>query len=304
MKLRPHVFFWLVVCPLLLGAQPAGLSRSLELALHNFRGRVGVAVVYGRGDSLLVAGDTAHSYPLSSVVKFHQALYVLGRAPGCGISLDSALTLAPAEMVRDTWSPLRDRYPSGGVRLTVADLLRYTLQQSDNVACDALFRRFGSPGRVEAYVRSLGFHGCRVGATEAEMHADPSRAAANRSTPVDAACLFYEFPAAGWLAPEAQAFVCDALLGCTTGTDRLPAGLAGTEARIGHKTGTGFRDARGRMQGFNDVGFVLLPDGRRYAMAVFIDDALASDADCAALMARLSALVFRAFASQPAEAAR
>ena len=85
MRLRLHVFLGLVVCPLLLLAQSAGLSRSLELALRGFRGRVGVAVVYGRGDSLVVAGDVAHSYPLSSVVKFHQALYVLGRAPGCGI---------------------------------------------------------------------------------------------------------------------------------------------------------------------------------------------------------------------------
>lgn len=304
MRLRLHVFLGLVVCPLLLLAQSAGLSRSLELALRGFRGRVGVAVVYGRGDSLLVAGDAAHSYPLSSVVKFPQALYVLGRAPGCGVPADSTVTLAPAEMVRDTWSPLRDRYPRGGVRLTVGEVLRYSLQQSDNVACDALFRRFGAPARVEAYVRSLGFHACHVGATEADMHADPTRAVANRSTPVDVARLFYEFPAAQWLAPEAQAFVRDALLGCSTGTDRLPAGLAGTGARIGHKTGTGFRDAHGRMQGFNDAGFVLLPDGRRYGIAVFIDDALASDADCAALMARLSALVCRAFSAASVSAGR
>ena len=299
MHLRLLFLFWMLLCPVLLGAQSAGLSRSLEQALHGFCGRVGVAVVYGRGDSLLVAGDAAHSYPLSSVVKFPQALYVLGRAPGCGVPADSTVTLAPAEMVRDTWSPLRDRYPRGGVRLTVGDLLLYSLQQSDNVACDALFRRFGAPARVEAYVRSLGFPGFHIGVTEAEMHDEPARAVANRSTPVEAARLFYGFTEGRWLSPGAQAFVSDALLGCSTGTDRLPAGLAGTGARIGHKTGTGFRDAAGRMQGFNDAGFVLLLDGRRYAMAVFIDDALASDAECAALMARLSALVGRAFSAGP-----
>ena len=278
------------------------LTDSLRTLLADRRAEVGVAAVLDDGSAFTYGND--RRYPMLSVFKFHLALAVLHRLDSLRQPLTLPLDVSAADLRPDTWSPLRDRYPRGGVRLSVGDLLLYSLQQSDNVACDALFRRFGAPARVEAYVRSLGFPGFHIGVTEAEMHDEPARAVANRSTPVDVARLFYGFTEGRWLSPGAQAFVSDALLGCSTGTDRLPAGLAGTGARIGHKTGTGFRDAAGRMQGFNDAGFVLLPDGRRYAMAVFIDDALATDAECAALMARLSALVCRAFSAAPAATGR
>ena len=41
--------------------------------------------------------------------------------------------------------------------------------------------------------------------------------------------------------------------------------------RIAHKTGTG-QDYRGRNAGFNDIGLLTAPDGKRYAIAVMIGD--------------------------------
>ena len=40
---------------------------------------------------------------------------------------------------------------------------------------------------------------------------------------------------------------------------------------FGHKTGTG-QDLLGRTAGYNDVGLLTAPDGRRYAIAVMIGD--------------------------------
>ena len=48
----------------------------------------------------------------------------------------------------------------------------------------------------------------------------------------------------------------------------LPAGW-----RIAHKTGTG-QDLGPRNAGFNDVGLLTAPDGKRYAIAVMIGDTL------------------------------
>ncbi|THC82772.1 hypothetical protein E7X23_26490, partial [Bacteroides fragilis] len=31
------------------------------------------------------------------------------------------------------YSPLRETYPQGGIEMSIADLLKYTLQQSDNM---------------------------------------------------------------------------------------------------------------------------------------------------------------------------
>ena len=55
-----------------------------------------------------------------------------------------------------------------------------------------------------------------------------------------------------------------------TGRARLRAGL-GAGWAINHKTGTG-QDLGARNAGFNDVGLLTAPDGRRYAVAVMIGD--------------------------------
>ncbi len=56
---------------------------------------------------------------------------------------------------------------------------------------------------------------------------------------------------------------------CATGVNRLAKPLTGTDAIIGHKTGTGFTLPDGRLMAINDVGYVHLPDGRSYSIAVF-----------------------------------
>ena len=45
---------------------------------------------------------------------------------------------------------------------------------------------------------------------------------------------------------------------------------------FGHKTGTG-QDLLGRTAGYNDVGLLIAPDGRSYAIAVMIGDTAAPD---------------------------
>jgi beta-lactamase class A len=62
----------------------------------------------------------------------------------------------------------------------------------------------------------------------------------------------------------------DTMGASVTGRARLRAALPGGW-RIAHKTGTG-QDLGGRNAGFNDVGLLTAPDGRRYALAVMIGD--------------------------------
>lgn len=69
--------------------------------------------------------------------------------------------------------------------------------------------------------------------------------------------------------------------------------LTGTGAVLGHKTGTSDRDADGRLIALNDAGFVLLPDERHYIIAVFVKDSRANDAGTEAMLADVSACVYR-----------
>ncbi len=267
------------------------LEAKIETIIAPKKARIGVGVVWNH--RVIAAVNDDSRYPLMSVMKFHQALTVADVLSRSGTPLKRMLFIARDELKPDTWSPLRNRYPLGDKELSVCELLGYTLQQSDNNACDILFRRFGGPEAVDRCIRSLGFDCFAIAVTEEEMHTDPACCYANRSAPSEMALLLDRFVDRAPFATEYRDFIVRTMLACTTGTDRLPAGLANTEAVIGHKTGTGDRNERGERIGFNDAGFVRMPDGEWYTIAVFIRDSAQEEADDARTIAEISEAVFR-----------
>ena len=253
------------------------LEAKIETIIAPKKARIGVGVVWNH--RVIAAVNDDCGYPLMSVMKFHQALTVADVLSRSGTSLDTMILIARDELNPDTWSPLRDRYPLGDNVLSVCELLGFRLQQSDNNACDILFRRFGGPEAVDRCIRSLGFDCFAIAVTEEEMHTDPACCYANRSAPSEMALLLDRFVDRAPFATEYRDFIVRTMLACTTGTDRLPAGLANTEAVIGHKTGTGDRNERGERIGFNDAGFVRMPDGEWYTITVFIRDSAQEEAE-------------------------
>ena len=252
--------------------------------------QVGVALIIDGKDTLAV--DGGGRYPLMSVMKFHQSVALLRYMDICGTGLDHELEIDKRDLLPDTWSPLRDEFPEGTV-LTVAELLRYTLQMSDNNACDILFDRFLDPHATDSTLRSLGLDGFAIDATEDEMHRDPDRCFDNWTTPLSAAALMDRL-AAGTLPVADAESLKEILLGCRTGEGRLPSPLKGTSARIGHKTGTSDMDENGRWTAVNDVGFVQLPDGRRYSIAVMVKDSGLGFEATEKIIADISAAVYEA----------
>ena len=59
-------------------------------------------------------------------------------------------------MVPDVHSPIRDHHPNGGIDLTVRELIRAAIVDSDGTASDVLLRLAGGGARVTAYLRGLG----------------------------------------------------------------------------------------------------------------------------------------------------
>lgn len=257
----------------------------------DYQAEVGVAVIVNGTDTVVVNSDVR--YPLMSVVKFHQALAVAGWMQCRGTSLDSLIFISPEQLKPNTYSPLRDRYPSGNVRLSIRELLRYTLQQSDNNACDILFEMLGGTSAVDRYIRALGINDFSVSQTEDDMHRDVQASYLNWSSPLEAARLLEVFLTTDWPGCLHRSFIKQTMMECNTGRDRLPAPLQGTEAVIGHKTGSGDVNAEGLLIATNDIGFVYLPDGRRYVVAVFVKDSAADDRSNAQLIARISEAVYR-----------
>ena len=83
------------------------------------------------------------------------------------------------------------------------------------------------------------------------------------------------------------------MIECETGKDRLPLPLLKTKAVIGHKTGTSDLNEKGQFIGTNDIGFVLLPDGSRYTVAVFIKDSNESMETNAKIIASISDVIYK-----------
>ncbi len=262
----------------------------LQAAVAGKKAQVGMAVIVDGVDTATV--NNAVRYPMMSVFKFHQALAVADYLERTRKSLETLIYIPAASLRPNTHSPLRDRYPHGDIRLSIGDLLVYTLQQSDNNACDILFEHTVGVAESDAYIRSLGMEDFSMVATEDDMHRDARLCYENWTTPLEAARLMDVFLTHPKFSAACGSFIRNTLTACKTGQERLAKPLAGEEVVLGHKTGTGDRDARGRWMGINDVGFVLLPDGRRYTIAVLVRDSEESFSDTEKIIADISGLVY------------
>ena len=267
----------LLIAALLLAITPltalnAGmLQTELERYISDCGATVGAAVITDQGDTIAINNNAR--YPLNSVMKLHQAMAVIAKADRYRIPLDSMLTIQYAELQTDTWSPMRDKYGCGEQRclqISLSSIIEYSVQQSDNNACDILFDRIVTIADTDSYIRRLGITDFAIAVNEFMMHQDNSLAASNWSTPVAAAALIHKLFNEQLFSKDYNDFLLNTLTGCSTGMKRLPSPLP-SGAIIGHKTGTGFDDEAGHPMGINDVGFIRLADGNSYAIAVFVD---------------------------------
>ena len=185
-------------------ARGESLERALRAVTDSVRATVGVAVVFGDGDTLAVNGGRC--YPMLSVCKFHQALAVLDRLDRRGLPLTTRIPVRRSDLLPDTWSPLREACPGGG-RFTVAELLTYSVAQSDNNVCDVLFRFLGGTEAVDRYIAGLGIGETVIVADEETMHRHTDNQYLNRTTPL-AAVRLLELSAAGSFSPPYTGISC------------------------------------------------------------------------------------------------
>ena len=204
-------------------------------------------------------------FAMHSVMKFPQALYVADYLSRKGLTLDDTIVVDKADLMQDTWSPMLKQFEGKGT-FSYAQLLELSLGQSDNNASELLFKFCGKPKAVEKYMRKLGFHDIHIRMTEEQIHKNPAKAIENSSTPAEMVRLFE------WFYHHKDdnrylTFIWKAMADCSTGLKRIPAAIS-ADARIVHKTGTGFPSAEG-LQDMNDAGIILMLDGSHAIIAVF-----------------------------------
>lgn len=276
-------------------AQTERLRSQINTIIREADATVGVAVIFDGRDTLTV--NNKCGYPTMSVYKFHQALAVLDYLDRNGLPLETELFIRKEDLKPDTYSPLRDARPEGAFRMSIGELLRYSISLSDNNACDVLFRYVGGTEVVDRFVAALGVSDVVIAATEEEMHEKIENQYLNHTSPLAAARLLELFRAEPLFAVEYKIFLMKTMLGSVTGPDKLKGRLP-QDVAVAHKTGSASRDQTGMQVADNDVGIVRLPDGRVYSIAVFVMNSRESDETNAALIARISEAVFRYFSEK------
>lgn len=276
------------------GEMLSALRDSLQAVADRCPGEVGIAVITDCGDTLLVNNQT--KYPLMSVFKLHQAIALCRLFEQTGQSLDSVVAIPRSELNPDTWSPMLKDFQGSVIRVSVRELLRYTLTQSDNNASNYMFENIQSVAAVDSVIAGIiPSDSFRLRYTEADMWDNHSLCYDNCSSPHGAALLINRLFTDSIMGADDVRFVRTTLQECRTGTDRIVAPLAALPGvHVAHKTGSGFRSPEGILAAHNDVGQVLLPGGRYYTLAILVKDFHGSEKEAAAVMADISARVYTA----------
>ena len=294
LHIKMRKFLFLILLHLAVGSAYAGLA-GLGNRLSRIIGKedVGVAVITCYGDTLTVNGDSL--YDLASVAKFHQAA-ALARTEGYEELTGAKIEIDPTTLEKNTWSPMRAAAGSETFTLSPAELLDYSLMMSDNNAADILFDHYNSPAEVDSILHAAGYPGrYRIAYTERQMHSD-SLGAANTGTPLSAAAAINRFFASD---TTASATLVKALMARVSpfGTGRIVAGLKDKDAKVFHKTGTGFNAANGTPAALNDLAFISFKTNWGYgcsSLAVFVRDYSGSRKEGEQLIADISAAVWDA----------
>lgn len=258
--------------------------------------RIGVAVIIEGRDTVSVNGH--EQFPMLSVYKFPQALYVANYCINNDIPLSTEIDIAASELLPDTYSPMRDVFAGTDFKLPINSLLEYTLIYSDNNACDILFDRFGSPGDVNALMKEWGFNEINIISTEAEMHEDISLCYRNSSSPIAMAKLldklYSELLPSEEVSRDMKYDTVMRYMGnCKTGRTRLAKALTDENTDLYHKTGTGDINSEGKIIAINDAGYVISGNTPDYSIAVFVSDSAYDMTETETIISDISSIVYR-----------
>lgn len=279
-KLFLLLFMLLLPCRSWCGGVPSSLDERIDSLLSGKRMTVGVSAVCG---SFSYVRNARVRFPLMSVFKVHVAMKVLSDLAAGGTSLDSIVHVERAMLHENTYSPLRDAYPTGDVDISVAELMRYSVAESDNNACDILIAMAGGVRQIDRYVRSLGVKGFRLKYDEGGMHRDLTNCYDNWSRPEAMTQLMQLIFESNTPLYEPLRRI---MATTVTGADKIRAGVP-EGLHIAHKTGSSDR-IDGIKTGDNDVAVVRMPSGRNCYITVFIKDSAESDAVNAGVIASVA----------------
>lgn len=271
------------------------LRQEIQQIISAKEAHVGIAISGNAGrDTLSIHGDD--HYPMQSVFKFHIGLAMLAQIDKGNFSLDQEIEIQKKDLIQDIYSPIRDTYPNG-VTLTIGEIMKYTVSQSDNIGCDILLRLLGGPQAVEDYIKGFGFEDIAIKINEEVMQANWDMQFLNWTTPntMNQILEMFYVNDEKLLSPESHDYIWRLMLETSTGAKRLKGNLPeGTS--VAHKTGwSGAHPTTGVTAAVNDVGIVFLPNGGHFYICVFVSNSTEDPASNERIVAEIAKAAYDYF---------
>jgi len=271
------------------------LRQEILQIISDKEAHIGIAISGNDGkDTLSIHGDD--HFPMQSVFKFHIGLAMLAQIDKGNFSLDQEIVIYKSDLIPNIYSPIRDTYPDG-VTLTIAEIMKYTVSQSDNIGCDILLRLLGGPQAIEDFITGFGFEDIAIKINEEVMQANWDSQFLNWTTPETMNRVLKTFydNHNELLSPASHDFIWKLMIETSTGAKRLKGNLPeGTI--VAHKTGwSGAHPTTGVTAAVNDVGIVFLPNGGHFIISVFVSNSTESPATNEQIVADIAKAAYEYF---------
>ncbi|WP_109832283.1 class A beta-lactamase, subclass A2 [Reichenbachiella versicolor] len=247
------------------------LKKEIQNTLKDKDATVGVSIIGPSSlDTLSINGDL--HLPMQSVYKFHLAAAVLHRVDQGELNLSDTIEITKEQLDNPLWSVIRKDYPNGG-KLSLGQVIKYTVAVSDNVGCDLLFEMIGGPSVAQEYMNKIGITDIAILHNEETMQSEWSIQYLNWTTAKSATKVLktlYENKD-NLLSTASHQFLWDVMKSSWVGKLSMKTYLPETTV-IAHKTGHSGKNEEGLTAAQNEIGIIWLPNGDYFYISILVSD--------------------------------
>ena len=254
-------------------AQKAELKKEISKITEGKKATVAVSVLGIDFPFQYNNNNAEKKLPMQSVFKFHIAMAVLDLVDKGKLSLDQKIFIKKSELLPNTWSPIREKNPEGNFEMPISELIEYTVAMSDNVGCDVLLRLIGGPKMVHDFLISKGVKNTQIVYNEELMQSAWKNQYENYTTMKSATKLLKDFYKGKILSEKSTEFLLAVMYRTSTGLNKIVEQLP-KFAKVAHKTGSSGKNDAGLTGAENDIAIITLPNGKTYAIAIFVSDSM------------------------------
>lgn len=255
-------------------------ANALEALEHGQDGRLGVAIL--DSDTGRQWGHRADErFLMCSTFKLLLVAAVLARVDR-GSELLERRVVFDKHAVLD-YAPLTVQHV-GAPGMTVAALCEAAITVSDNTAANLLLASVGGPGALTSYVRGLGDSITRLDRIEPELNSGGPGDERDTTTPAAMLATMQKLLLGSVLSPDSRSRLLLWLRACTTGAQKLRAGLP-TDWLAGDKTGSG------SLGQTNDVAILWPPRRKPMLVTCYLAGSTADSDQRSSVLAAVGRLV-------------